>query len=336
MEYTETDLLVRLVEPLYDTAWAYHMSSSTDNVVDRIEKRRKAFSSSASVMSMATSSSNNSQMVGLDINEKLVAFERMLGSAHRLMRTRQFEDVCRVSLKSNDDLYPGFSDILMIAQYILERSDPFVGKLTCSEISGISLTQVFQHVFYQLCSFMLKDRMGRQAMKLIVTPTKITHGAYDLCKLKFCRLLSDRTDLVQGGLDRLIRRIIRDRYDDDGEERVTTEGGGVKKAAGSDKKGDEDEEEAAVPKGNGENGSSAPETPSRAVAADACGTACSPDATEVNDVQEVNDVRWRRRTASVSSRISFPVIDLSSDEEEDDDDDDDDRSSVSSLDSNAA
>jgi hypothetical protein len=358
MEYTESDLLWRLIEPLYDVSWAYHMSSTVDNVAKRIERRRKTFSSTASVVSTATTATlaSTPSLSGLSVADKVVAMETMLHRVSRVMRARQFEDICQVSLKSSDDLYPGFRDVLFIAQFLLERGSAYQGQLSCDEINGITLTQVFQNIFYEFCAFLLSEnRVGKEAIKLIITPTKITHAAYDLCRQKFARLLADQTGIVQDGLLRIIRRIQKDRevpdLPRDDEPLVKTPDVDAVEALVVDEpevpevpvvviKKEEGglvvepevviktEEEAAS------QGSDAPQTlslPAHDIDTLPPAKTPSPPLRKASPKAPLRPLPRRRQstTASVVSRVSFPVIELSSSDSDESSDED----SVSSLDS---
>lgn len=216
LTHNENDLLLRLVEVWYDVTWAYYMSSSVDHVAKRIDKHRKTVSSTASVVSVATTTTTRTEgsMAGKSMKEKILALETHLRDIKAVMKARQFEDICRVSMKSNDDLYPGFKDILLIAKYLLQQSEQYSGLLTPQEINGLTLTQVFQYIYYQLCEYLLSNGMGREALKLVITPAKITHATYDICRQKFCRLLCDETSIVQYGLFQLIKVVRRDREHD--------------------------------------------------------------------------------------------------------------------------
>lgn len=325
MDYTESDLLFRVIEPLYDVAWAYHMSSTVDHVAKRMERRRKTFSSTASVVSMATTATTKTEtsVSGLSVSDKVVAMENLLHRVSRVMRARQFEDVCRVSLKSSDDLYPGFRDVLFIAQYLMERAEPYMGLLTCDEINGLTLTQVFQYIFYEFCAFLLSGkRVGKEAIKLIITPTKITHAAYDLCRQKFARLLSEETGIVQDGLHRLIDKIKKDR---DPDVKETTALMSVPVPVPSPQEVVESIKEEIdvvvvsdkVPLPDSDNVITTASPPTTPLPSDA----------NLN-TPKVSSNHPGKSTTSVSSRtITFPVIELSSDDESQDEE------SVSSLDS---
>jgi hypothetical protein len=224
----ETDVVLRLVEVWYDITWAYYMSSSGDHVANRLDKRRKVLSSSASVATAVTEDGMN----GKSMKEKLQSLEKGLVNIKTLMKARQFEDICRVSLKSNDDLYPGFKDVLPIVQQLMRTAEPYSDLLTREEIKRMTLPQIFQSIYYQLCTFLLATRVGREACKLVITPTKITHATYDVCRQKFCRLLCDETRIVQNGLMDTIHRIHNAREAGHGEEQIEDSDGD-----------DEDEEE---------------------------------------------------------------------------------------------
>jgi len=335
MEYTESDLLWRLLEPLYDVSWAYHMSSTVDHVAKRMERHRKTFSSTASVVSTATLATTTTagslrSTSGLSVSDKVVAMETMLRRVARVMRARQFEDICRVSLKSSDDLYPGFRDVLFIAQFLLERGEAYTGQLSCDETNGLTLTQVFQSIFYEFCGFLLSGRkIGKEATKLIITPTKITHVAYDLCRQKFARLLADQTGIVQDGLLRLIDRIKKDREplpcsssspnnQQQQQQEEVPDASATAPAEPEAKKGPEPEPEAFdTGEGRVVVVATRPEAPPAAAPSSSAGRQTRPR-------------NASSTAASVPSRVSFPVIELSSSSDESSEDDQD---SVSSLDS---
>lgn len=307
--HTELDLSLRLVEVWYDITWAYYTSSSVDHVAKRIDRRRRAASSTASVASTIAEGTT----AGKTLREKLYILEKNLKNAKVLMKPRQFEDICKVSLRSNDDLYPGFKDILLIAKHLLVNSEEYQGTLTPEEVNGLTLTFVFQNIYYQLCDFLLTTRVGREAMKLIIMPSKITHATYDICRQKFCRLLCDETSIVQYGLFHMIKKVIHERDEDDEasarQPEVTPE---------------EPTPEATAP----------PEAPEAIVETEAVEELPqAPEAiveTEASDVASFSSNVRKPSFATVpfhaamEGSLKFPVISLSSD-------DDDDESSVSSL-----
>lgn len=208
--HDESDMSIRLVEVWYDTLWGLFMSNSVDHVAKRMNHRRKLNSSSASVASTIVQGS----VVGKGVTEKLRVLEYQLKNIRKYMKARQFEDICKVALKSNDELYPGFKDILLVAQYLLHHADAYKNTLTNEEIRGLTLTLVFQEIFYQLCNFLLTSQAGKEASKLIIAPCKITNAAYDICRQKFCRLVCDETSIVQYGLFEVVKKTIQDRESD--------------------------------------------------------------------------------------------------------------------------
>ncbi len=216
--YSESDVALRLVEVWYDITWAYYMSSSGNNVAKRIDDRRK----------VVTKAAAGDGMLGKSIKEKLQGLQRSLQNIKLLMKARQFEDICRVSLKSSDDLYPGFKDVLLIVQHLMKGSDRYAGLLTPEELNGLTLTLVFQCIYYRVCAFLLAHRMGREACKLVITPAKISHATYDICRQKFSQLLCDQTHVVHDGLLDAIKRIHMDR---EGGLEEQTDGDGVTSTA---------------------------------------------------------------------------------------------------------
>ncbi len=208
--HDESDLSVRLVEVWYDTLWGLFMSNTVDHVAKRLNHRRKMNSSSASVASTIAPGS----MVGKGVAEKLRLLDTQLKNIRKYMKARQFEDICKVALKSHDELYPGFKDILIVAQYLLLHGDAYKDTLTHEEIRGLTLTLVFQEIFYQLCSFLTTSQVGKEASKLVVAPSQITNAAYDICRQKFCRLVCEETSIVQYGLFEVITKTLQERESD--------------------------------------------------------------------------------------------------------------------------
>ena len=210
--HTELDLSLRLVEVWFDMTWAFYMSSSVDHVAKHIDRHRRSVSSTASVAS--SSSLAEGSVAGKSMREKLHVLEHNLKNVKVLMKPRQFEDICKVSLMSNDDLYPGFKDVLLIAQHLIKHAKSYHKTLTSDEVNDLTLALIFQYIYFQLCDFLLTTQTGREAMKLIIMPSKITHATYDICRQKFCRLLCDEPTIVQYGLFHMIKKLVRDRESD--------------------------------------------------------------------------------------------------------------------------
>jgi hypothetical protein len=208
--HNESDIALRLVEVWYDITFAYYMSSDSDNVARRMDKRQKLLST------------HDGGMVQKTIDEKLESLRTSLKNIKQLMGDRQFDDICRVSLKSNDDLYPGFGDVLSIVKSVLKNTEGYANLLTPEEIDGITLPMLFQQIYYRLCEFLLSGRTGMEALKLVITPTKISHAAYDICRQKFCRLVCDEIEIVQRGMIDTIRVVRKNRQKSDAVEEVAT------------------------------------------------------------------------------------------------------------------
>lgn len=201
--YNEQDLALRLVEAWYDSVWAYFMEKSVDKITKRLEKQSRKVSSTASVTS-ATSNATTSSILGKSVQEKMHSLVDNLEHVKEHLSAREFHNICAVCLKHADSLYPGFRDILHITHYLLKECEPYRGQLTSREIEALRLPTIFQHLFYQLCSYLLRRR---EILKLIVMPTKITHATYDICRQKYCRVLCEEVSVVQYGLYRLIKTI---------------------------------------------------------------------------------------------------------------------------------
>jgi len=273
------------------------MSSSVDHVAKRIDRRRRAASSTASVASSIAEGTT----AGKTLCEKLYILEKNLKNAKVLMKPRQFEDICKVSLRSNDDLYPGFKDILLIGKYLLVHSEEYQGTLTPEEVNGLTLTFVFQNIYYQLCEFLLTTRVGREAMKLIIMPSKITHATYDICRQKFCRLLCDETSIVQYGLFHMIKKVIHDRDEDD-------------------------EAASAHPTPEEPLPEEVPEAPEEPLPEEIPEAPPAPEETQDSDMVSFSSNVRKPSFATVpchaamEGSLKFPMIDLSSDDDDDDDD----------------
>ena len=199
--HTESDICLRLVEVWFDSTWAYYMSSSTEQFYKRMDKHRRAYSSTASV---AGSSVADGSIMGKSLQDKLYAIQKSLKVVEKKLGLDEFSELCAVCLKSCDQLYPGFRDILLIARYLLRESDTYRGKLTNAQIDSITLPMLYQHIYYEMSDFLLRTSKGSEALKLLTHPTKITHATYDICRQKFCRLLCDESGIVEYGILRLV------------------------------------------------------------------------------------------------------------------------------------
>lgn len=201
--HTESDVTLRLVEVWFDSTWAYLMSPQ--QMVKRVDHHRKHVSDTASVASSIAEGS----VVGKSVNEKIKVLHEALQMVHERLRYQDFKDLCACCLKSSDRLYPGFKDILLIVRHLLREDPTYRDKLHAKEIEKITLPMIYQCIYYQFCDYLLRTSRGSEAMKLLTTPTKLTHATYDICRQKFCRLMVDETDIVQYGLLRLIRKLIK-------------------------------------------------------------------------------------------------------------------------------
>ncbi len=204
--YNEGDMMYRLVETWYDSTWSYLMSPN--HMVKRVDNHRKEVSDTASV---ASSTLGEGSVVGKMINEKLDTLQYLLTNVHENLRYGEFKALCDVCLKCSDRLYPGFKDLLLIARFLLREDAAYRDKLTPSEIEKITLPMVYQSIYYEFCSFLLRTTLGSEAMKLLVTATRTKHATYEICRQKFCRILVEETDIVHYGLIRLIKKIIKHR-----------------------------------------------------------------------------------------------------------------------------
>ena len=206
--HTESDICLRLVEVWFDATWAYYMSPSVEQFCKRMEKQRRSHSSTASVTSGSVA---DGSIVGKSVQEKLYHIQKGLKAIKKHMGIKEFAELCTVCLKSSDQLYPGFRDILLIVKYLLRESDTYRGSLTSTEIDGVTLPQAYQYIYYQLADFLLRTSKGSEALKLLTHPVKITHATYDICRQKFCRLLCDETEIVEYGLLRLVKSLVKQR-----------------------------------------------------------------------------------------------------------------------------
>lgn len=205
--HTEYDVSLRLVEVWYDSTWAYLMSSHASQIAKRVDKRRRHLSSSASV----ASSVGDSSISGKPLVEKLETLQDYLTNVRARISYAEFKELCACCLKGSDHLYPGFRDVVLICHYLFRENATYRGLLTEREIDKISLSMIYQCIYYQMCDYLLHTARGSEAMKLLATPTKITHAAYDICRQKFCRLLVDEIEIIQYGLFRLIKKVKRHR-----------------------------------------------------------------------------------------------------------------------------
>ena len=194
MEYTELDMSLRLVEIFYDMTWAFFMSTNVDTVAKRMDRHRST-SSSASVSSVNT---DGASVMNKSMEEKMSLLTTDLKKVRRLIQQPQFKEICGVSLTRNDDLYPGFKDCLFIAKDLLS------GKLSAADLDALTITPVFQSIYYRFCDFLIGTKTGYQMMKMIVMPTRTSQAVYDICRQKFCRVVCDEEAIVQDGLADLV------------------------------------------------------------------------------------------------------------------------------------
>ena len=189
MDYTDLDMSLRLVEIWYDMTWAFFMSTNTD--VENVENAKR-FCTSADGASVKNKS----------MSEKLALLTTDLRRVRRLIQHSQFQEICDVSLTRNDDLYPGFKDMLDISKEML--SD----RLPQTELDLLTVTPVFQCIYYRFCDFLMETATGRSMMKMIVMPTQTSQAVYDICRQKFCRVMCDETGIIREGLDDLVATMV--------------------------------------------------------------------------------------------------------------------------------
>jgi hypothetical protein len=176
-------------------------------MVKRVDNRRKQFSSSASVASTVADAS----ILGKGIDEKMDALHDNLRYVKDRLSYKDYKELCACCLKSSDRLYPGFKDITLIVHYLLREDPSYKGMLSDREIDHINLAMIYQCIYQQLCEYLLNTTKGSDAMKMLTTPTKLTHATYDICRQKFCRILVDETDIIQYGIFRLVRKVLKHR-----------------------------------------------------------------------------------------------------------------------------
>jgi hypothetical protein len=201
------DILFRLVEIWYDSTWAFLMSLRGDAMVKRVNNRRRSVSSSESVASSVA----EGVMTGKSFQEKLSTARESLGRVETVLAYQDYKDLCACCIKTSDNLYPGFHDILPLTQDLLTKHPRYKGKLTARELGKITVPMVYQCIYVQMCDYLTRTPKGAEAMKLLTTPTKLTHAMYDICRQKFCKLLVDEEEIVAFGLHNLVTRIIRHR-----------------------------------------------------------------------------------------------------------------------------
>jgi hypothetical protein len=194
MEYIDQDMSLRLVEIFYDMTWAFFISSNADSVAKRMDRHRSS-SSSASVSSVNTESAS---VLNRSIVEKIEMLTTNLKKIRRLVAEPELTEICEVSLAKNDDLYPGFKDVLSIAKDLL--SD----RLGVEDLEALTVISVFQCIYYRFCDFLIYNKQtGRQMMKMIVTPTRTSQAVYDICRQKFCHALFEEETIIKDGLSDL-------------------------------------------------------------------------------------------------------------------------------------
>jgi len=190
MDYTLQDLSLRLVEIWYDMTWAFFVSNNIETVAARMDRYRSA-SSSASVSTLAT---ENGSVVNKGMQEKMALLMSDLKRVRTLMRYAQFKEICNVSLTRNDDLYPGFKDVLEIAKKLMNGE----------AAEDLNIACVFQSIYYRFCDFLVGTDTGYQMAKMIITPTRTSQAVYDICRQKFCRVMCEEVSIIEKGLADLV------------------------------------------------------------------------------------------------------------------------------------
>lgn len=202
---TENDICLRLVEVWYDCTWAYFMSEHVGDIKRRLLQRSKHLSSAASV-----ASSVDQRGGGTDTwEDKMNRMENILKNVRERLRYTDFKELCESCLENSDKVYPGFGDVMGLTRRLLVDNNLYKGKLTDKDISQLSLPMVFQSIYYHLCDHLLETRTGADAFKLLITPSKIKHATYEICRQKFCRIMVDEDKIIRDGLQSLIKKIVK-------------------------------------------------------------------------------------------------------------------------------
>lgn len=203
--YNEVDVMMRLVDPLFDMTWSWTQTFDQEKLLEKMRKRA-AFESSASKSVSSKMSTIDASLADLTMNEKIALLEKNLKNVKRHFNDSFFEDIS-TAFSLSQNLYPGFKDIDFIARYIYRENDKYKGLLSADEIEQVSLAGLMKYGFFGLAKFLLEHKNGHEALKFIILPNKVTNATYDICRKRFCTLLVDEIDIVTYQFNRLARAI---------------------------------------------------------------------------------------------------------------------------------
>lgn len=203
---TELDLLMRVVDPMFDCCWSWNHTFDTTKALHKLQKRAD-FSASKSVASTSTTLSSQTE---LTMQQKVAILEKNLRRVRKEFPDAFFDDMAS-AMVLNDNLYPGFKDCDFIARFLYRENDAYKGLLSPEDILRVSLAKVFKHAFFSLAKFLVEDPRGPEGMKFLILPIRVQNATYDICRKRFCNLVVEEVSLVSYALVRLAKELKKTR-----------------------------------------------------------------------------------------------------------------------------
>jgi hypothetical protein len=203
----ESDLMMRLLDPLFDMTWSWTQTFDVSKTLDKLKKisTNDAASSRKSVSNYSCSTVNTNTF-DMSMSEKMGVFENNLKSVKKVFDDSFFQDLAN-SFSVTPSLYPGVKDVDFIARYLYREHDSYKTLLNPEDILKVTLFGILKHSFFGMIKFFMDDVRGTEAMKYIILPNKVSNATYDICRKRFSNMLVEETSIVSFALVRLAREL---------------------------------------------------------------------------------------------------------------------------------
>ena len=202
----EMDMMMRVVDPLFDVTWSWTQTFDAQKALDKMKRRANSYQPSSAKSVASKASTIDSTLTELTMNDKIALLEKNLKKVKKQFNDVFFDDLATAMIL-NENLYPGIKDVDFIARYLYREDKSYSGLLAADEVSHVTLAKVFKNVFFALSKFLLEDRRGMEAMKFIILPNRVQNATYDICRKRFCVLMVEEIPLIQYALVRLSKEI---------------------------------------------------------------------------------------------------------------------------------
>jgi hypothetical protein len=203
----ESDLMMRLLDPLFDMTWSWTQTFDVSKTLDKLKKisTNDAASSRKSVSNYSCSTVNTNTF-DMSMSEKMGVFENNLKSVKKVFDDSFFQDLAN-SFSVTPSLYPGVKDVDFIARYLYREHDSYKTLLNPEDILKVTLFGILKHSFFGMIKYFMDDVRGTEAMKYIILPNKVSNATYDICRKRFSNMLVEETSIVSFALVRLAREL---------------------------------------------------------------------------------------------------------------------------------